>query len=78
MTVRRICLAVLLVSNHLTAQLLCYRLLMVFILLYVGLTRTKVAYRMELTHEFLLMLSSTLLPVYTDVVPDPHARHTMG
>ena len=78
MTLRRLCLAGLLVSNHLTAQLFFYRIVLVFSVIYVGHVRSKWDHKSELAQEFFLLLSSTILPVYTDYVTDPRARFTMG
>ena len=56
MSVRRMSLAVLVVSDNLTAQMLCYRLMMVFLLIYVGLTRASFSHRYDLMHELFLMV----------------------
>ena len=75
MTARRMSLAVLVVFDDLTTQMLCYRLMMIAVLIYVGQVRASWSYRYELTHEVFLLMSSLLLPVYTDFVPNPETRY---
>ena len=78
MSARRMSLAVLVVFDDLTTQMLCYRLMMVFVLIYVGQVRASWSYRYEITHEIFLLIQAVLLPIYTDFVPDPQTRNTMG
>lgn len=78
MTLRRFILAALVVYNHLTTQMLGYRLLTIFLMIYVGQVRASWSVRYDLAHEFIIVTQGTLLPLYTAFVPDPHARHSMG
>lgn len=78
MTGRRLTLATILVTNHVTTQMLAYRLLMVFMLIYVGQAKASWTFKLEMTHEFLLLTQAVLMPIFTDFVPDPHARLQVG
>ena len=71
-------MAGILVTNHRTVQMLVYRLMMVFVLVYVGLARASWNNKLELTHEFLILCQAVLMPVYTEFVPDPHMRDHVG
>ena len=78
MTGRRLTLAILLVTNHVTSQMVAYRLLMVFILIYVGQAKASWTNALDMIHEFLLLTQAVLMPVFTDFVSNPHTRHQVG
>ena len=56
MTARRSLLAALVVYDNLTTQMLCYRLMMVFILIYVGHFCPSWSHRYDLMHEIFLLI----------------------
>ena len=61
--------------------MLTYRLMMIFVIIYVGYFGPSLSpggRKLEIVQEFLLLTQATLLPVYTDFVPDPLTRYQIG
>jgi len=80
---RRLFLVVLLTQFYYVPWFQIQALIMshVFYLIYVGQTephKSKSDMILDLTNEFMLILASYHLLVFSAFVPDPYARHTMG
>ena len=45
---------------------------------YIAHARASYYHKLDLTHEWLLVVQACLMLVYTGAVADPHVKHTMG
>lgn len=61
--------------------MLAYRLLMIFVLIYVGHfnpAHSPTGRFLDVVQEFLLLTQASLMPIYTEFVPHPDVRYQVG